>query len=544
MRAFLPLFLFALCTVLFSLPAEYRLLEKFREKKDVGTGFFLIDNYKDAVFIDEVRVELSKILAQRGDFYLAGKTLSKVDLSKVRDHYAEDLVTLWTDLGLDPKPLLLRFPHLVPHLIEKASLTRDELNRVFDSLIKNKMYSFVIYHPKAPCYYIGVSHYRMGNYKKALKTLLNCGDSRSRKYVMLTYIRMGKIKEAEKYVKRTGDPDLSFLLGKGFLAKGDLKKARRFIQRSGFNFRRFFYEGLITFASGKYRQSYESFSRALKYAGEDPYRVSRAQFWIFKSLVKMGAYDLAEYHLREASRGKGFYSVVARVYLNEGIDLPPEYVVAHNPSSVLYGRLISIKEAGYDHYFRLEVLKNIDLLSPEDLVLLRRVDPYIAIKAGLRKYGKDSQFFYFLLYPFPYKDIVERVSKEFGIDPALIYAVMKQESLFNERAVSRSNAMGLMQLLEKTARWKARRIAYELKDIFSPQDNIYLGTAYLRYLLDLWNGDLVKALASYNAGQGAVSRWKDYGDSYLYIELIPYNETRNYVRKVLRYYYIYKQLIK
>ncbi|MDQ7081915.1 MAG: transglycosylase SLT domain-containing protein, partial [Aquificota bacterium] len=61
------------------------------------------------------------------------------------------------------------------------------------------------------------------------------------------------------------------------------------------------------------------------------------------------------------------------------------------------------------------------------------------------------------------------------------------------------SAMGLMQLLEKTARWKARRIGYRIKDIYSPEDNIYLGTAYLKYLLDLWNGDLVKTLASYNA---------------------------------------------
>jgi soluble lytic murein transglycosylase len=535
---------FLLCIGLtFGLPAEYELLKKFREEEDVGTGLFLIDNYPEAVFIDELRVELAEVLTRWGDLYLARKVLSKVNLDNLRESYGDKVVPLWTDLGLDPKAVVLRFPEKVPELVEKVSLSEKEKEVVFGRLLRMRMYDLILSSKKAPCYYRGLALYRKKNYEKAISFLKRCPDRRGLKTVLLAYLRMGKLKKAETFVKRSRDPDLAFLMAKGFIASGKLKKARRFIQRSGFNFRRFFYEGLITFAEGKYRQSYELFSRSLKYT-EAPAELSRAHFWIFKSLLKMGVYDLAEYHLKKASEGKGFYSVVAKVYLYKGVDLPPEYVVAHNPSSLLYERLLSIKEGGFDHYFRLEVLKNVELLSAEDLILLRKIDPYIAIKAGLRKYGEDSEFVYFLLYPFPHREAVIRASKDFGIDPALIYAVMKQESLFNERAVSRSFAMGLMQLLERTARWKARRIGYELRDIFSPEDNIYLGTAYLRYLMDLWNGDLVKVLASYNAGQGAVSRWRDYEDSYLFMEMIPYDETRNYVKKVLRNYYIYRQLIK
>ena len=62
--------------------------------------------------------------------------------------------------------------------------------------------------------------------------------------------------------------------------------------------------------------------------------------------------------------------------------------------------------------------------------------------------------------------------------------------------------------------------------------------------LDYWDGNLVKALASYNAGPRAVSRWKDFGDDYLFIELIPYKETRKYVKRVLYNYYVYREILK
>jgi len=104
--------------------------------------------------------------------------------------------------------------------------------------------------------------------------------------------------------------------------------------------------------------------------------------------------------------------------------------------------------------------------------------------------------------------------------------------------------MGLMQLMDFTAKWKAERLGMSVKDLFDVETNITLGTAYLRFLLDYWNGNLAKAVASYNAGQGAVSRWKDYGDDYIFIELIPYKETRDYVKKVLYNYYIYNELLK
>lgn len=109
-----------------------------------------------------------------------------------------------------------------------------------------------------------------------------------------------------------------------------------------------------------------------------------------------------------------------------------------------------------------------------------------------------------------------------GIEPLLLYSVMCQESRFKRQAVSPKGARGLMQLMPATA---AR---FGVRDIFDPEQNIHAGARYLRFLLDLFNGDISLALAGYNAGEGAV---KKYGYT-----VPPYKETMNYVRKIRRRY--------
>lgn len=108
-----------------------------------------------------------------------------------------------------------------------------------------------------------------------------------------------------------------------------------------------------------------------------------------------------------------------------------------------------------------------------------------------------------------------------GVDPVLIYALMHQESTFKPRAVSPKGARGLMQLMPGTA---AR---FGVRNIFDPAQNIEGGTRYLRFLLDLFNGDIALALAGYNAGEGAVMK---------YGQIPPYRETQEYVRRISRRY--------
>ena len=113
-------------------------------------------------------------------------------------------------------------------------------------------------------------------------------------------------------------------------------------------------------------------------------------------------------------------------------------------------------------------------------------------------------------------------SRRYNIDPLLIYAQMHQESAFKKRARSHKGASGLMQLMPATAR------RFGVTDIYNPRQNIDAGVKYMRWLLKKFNGDVVLALAGYNAGEGAVMK---YGN-----KVPPYRETREYVRRITKRY--------
>lgn len=126
-----------------------------------------------------------------------------------------------------------------------------------------------------------------------------------------------------------------------------------------------------------------------------------------------------------------------------------------------------------------------------------------------------------------YDKIITQAAAKFNLDAALIKAVIKAESNFNHKAVSRAGAKGLMQLMPQTAS------SLNVDDVFHPGNNIEGGARYLRYLLNLYRGNLTLALAAYNAGEGAVAKY-NYG-------VPPYRETQNYVRRVLALYESYSR---
>ncbi|WP_323844057.1 transglycosylase SLT domain-containing protein [Microbulbifer magnicolonia] len=155
-----------------------------------------------------------------------------------------------------------------------------------------------------------------------------------------------------------------------------------------------------------------------------------------------------------------------------------------------------------------------------------------------------------LRFPLAFADIVDDVSKRMGqktaLDPYLIYAVARQESHFNHDAKSTAGALGLMQLLPSTARATARRAGVPYRrnwDLLSPSTNIALGSFYLSTLLNRFDNNRFLAAAAYNAGPTRVANWlretKNQLPFDVWIETIPYVETRNYVQNVLAYTVIY-----
>jgi len=154
-------------------------------------------------------------------------------------------------------------------------------------------------------------------------------------------------------------------------------------------------------------------------------------------------------------------------------------------------------------------------------------------------------------FPLAYGNIIEREARKNNLDPLLIHGLIRQESRYDYKALSRSNAMGLMQLLKGTAYGVAKHNGITLnatEDIFTPDINIRLGTAYVASVLKRANNNAMLAVASYNGGPNAVARWlkqhqaQGISDMDVYVENIPYDETRDYVRKVFSHYWNYEQL--
>lgn len=148
-------------------------------------------------------------------------------------------------------------------------------------------------------------------------------------------------------------------------------------------------------------------------------------------------------------------------------------------------------------------------------------------------------------FPLAYEAQVQKVSSSTNVAPELIYAVARQESAFMENAKSSAGAMGLMQLMPATALNTARRngIKHRQQDLFDPEHNMNLGSHYLNELLEQYGGNRILAAAAYNAGPHRVDRWISRNPQDvpidIWIETIPFKETRGYVQNVLAFSVIY-----
>ncbi len=143
------------------------------------------------------------------------------------------------------------------------------------------------------------------------------------------------------------------------------------------------------------------------------------------------------------------------------------------------------------------------------------------------------------LYPIKYKNLVRTQARQSELNQNLIFAIIKCESGFNASALSDKGAVGLMQLMPETAEFIAEKIGIKSYDLTSPKDNITLGVAYLKYLIDKF-GERV-ALYCYNAGEGRVKKFLDGGGN---LNAFPYPETVSYVKRVLKTKERYRKLQK
>lgn len=166
-----------------------------------------------------------------------------------------------------------------------------------------------------------------------------------------------------------------------------------------------------------------------------------------------------------------------------------------------------------------------------------------------RRGGVWSRALLETVFPLPHRDAVEAVAARHGVPPVLVAAVIRQESAFDPRAVSRAGAVGLMQLMPETAAQLARdsrRPPPDHEALTDPGLSLALGARYLARFLDRFDGSWPAALIAYNAGPHRYLRWRGYREfregRELLVERIPFGETRRYVKAVLRNVYLYRRL--
>jgi soluble lytic murein transglycosylase len=169
----------------------------------------------------------------------------------------------------------------------------------------------------------------------------------------------------------------------------------------------------------------------------------------------------------------------------------------------------------------------------EQKLKLHKVFPEITA----REFARNKKF-YGYSFPKPFDYITNE---------DLVYAIMRQESFFDTYAVSRTGARGLMQIMPATGRWLATKLGFRnfrIDDLYIPEVNIRFGRFYIRYLLGRFNGNLIYAIAAYNAGPGRVKGFikrNNIKDIAEFVEFFPLSETRNYVKKVYINYIFYSE---
>jgi soluble lytic murein transglycosylase len=292
-----------------------------------------------------------------------------------------------------------------------------------------------------------------------------------------------------------------------------------------------------------------------------PWMASASAYWAYRAYKKLDNSAEANHYLNLAAENpRSFYGIIACKQLHRPLDLQVN-PVALTETDVLeiigdpaIRRAIALSQVGMDDMADKELRAHYPQLDrnekPRLLALAHALNlPSIQITLASRM-RNQQQSLDFARYPIP----DWKPEGGFAVDPALMYALMRQESGFRISAVSSGGALGLMQLMPQTASIMQKRIAangVSLKpqtNVTEPILNITLGQNYLQHLMEtkLVEGNLFYLLAAYNAGPGRLQDWKrslDYQDDpLLFVESIPYAQTRNYVMQVMANYWIYSEL--
>ena len=275
-------------------------------------------------------------------------------------------------------------------------------------------------------------------------------------------------------------------------------------------------------------------------------------FWRAKAELEVGDKDYAYRLLSELSERRDYYGFMAASSLNVKLNIRHEPITADLvmqskiKSNDTFKRALALYHSNSLLQARKEWNYLASKVSEEELLVASQmaaehgwVDrPIFALSKV--DYLNDVE----LRFPLAFNNIIQQQAKRTGLPASLIFAIIRRESSFIEDAFSSAGAAGLMQIKPATASLVARKRVSKF-ELFKPETNLKYATSYLENLLDKTDHHLVLAAASYNAGYHRVKKWlpEETVSADAWIESIPYKETRNYVKAVLAYKQVYKNLL-
>lgn len=295
------------------------------------------------------------------------------------------------------------------------------------------------------------------------------------------------------------------------------------------------------YRAGSYQKALDVFTDLY-----DSYGSSKYLYWKAQSLERTGG-NADHIYKQLAVKTQDFYSILPQIKKSHGTENPP-----------------SLEPSGYKPFTseRIEILLEAGMTkeaAAELSAIARKTtnpDELIAVSLKLQECGEYREALTLLsqlpsrevvrniLYPLAHWHIVRNVSEKYSIDPFIILSIMREESRFDTQARSQAGALGLMQLMPQTAYAIDKKVNLNIKsqeNIFDIKANINLGSFYITSLLKEF-GSLPPAIAAYNAGEDVVRRWQKAGNYKSldeFIEDIPYEETKNYTKRVITTYFEY-----
>jgi peptidoglycan lytic transglycosylase len=294
--------------------------------------------------------------------------------------------------------------------------------------------------------------------------------------------------------------------------------------------------------AGQWRKVFEVIDSMSREAQSQP----AWRYWKARALKNMGQTFAANVLLGPLSREYHFYGQLAAEELGQAVSNPVATIhvsedeiqsVAQDSSIVKALALYHLdlrSEATDEWKWAIRNYNDRQLLAAAELA---RKEKWLDRAINTAEKTQEQHNFD-LRFLSPFRDQASAYAKEYQIDEAWVYGVIRQESRFVPEAKSAAGAMGLMQLMPSTARWIARKLGlagFKVNDAHDPETNIKFGAYYLRNLLDSLDNQPVLATAAYNAGPRRAQRWRDEQpmEAAVYIESIPFSETREYVKKVM-----------